>query len=283
MEAKQKAFSASRVIPAVIMVVFAAIIVILDPFYLGIAFVILGVLAQIEIRPAYQKIDAKPYFLAYLTPAALFALWVTVGPFDFFFPIVILSLLVMALNFAGQKLSRLKMTFSAVLYPGVPMFALAALCVDQTYGILANKALIQSCIVIVIGCVVISDIAAMVVGRKIGKRKLCPAISPGKTVAGLVAQLIAAPSAALGIWFAVRAWIFSEFPLGDVLFIGFLCGPLAVIGDLFASLIKRKAGIKDFGKTLGGHGGILDRFDGMSIATLFAVIWFVSWQPFYFL
>lgn len=282
MESKKKTVFANRVIPAVIMAIFAAAIICLNPFCLGIVFVVMGIMAQLEMKTVYEKVSAKPYFVIYLFPPALFALWVIYGPFDLSLPIFALCLIAALLGFISRKIIRLQATLLAAVYPGIPMLALAALCTFGAYGAAASKSLVQSCIIIVVGGVAAGDIAAMAVGAKIGKRKLCPAISPGKTVEGLIAQLVATPLFVFGAWLAISAWIYPEFPIGDALIIGFLCGPLAVAGDLLASWLKRKAGIKDFGKILGGHGGILDRFDGMSVAALFAILWFVSWKPFYF-
>ena len=282
MEAKKKALSMSRVVPAIAMTILAAAFIWVNPFYLAVAFIALGIVAQVEMKTVYERVAAKPYFITYLIPPTLFALWIAYGPFHLTFTIITLCLLAALIGFISRKLSRLQTTLLSAVYPGVPMFALAALCVLGTYGGAATKPLVQSSAIFIIGGVAAGDIAALVIGSKIGKRKLCPAISPGKTVEGLIAQLVATPLFVCGAWFATKAWIYPGFPLGDALVIGILCGPLAVAGDLYASWFKREAGIKDFGKILGGHGGVLDRFDGMSFAALFAVMWFVCWQPFYF-
>ena len=100
------------------------------------------------------------------------------------------------------------------------------------------------------------DIGAFVVGRAFGRRKLAPAISPGKTWAGLYGGIAAATLLA-GAW-ALYA------NLGKALLV---LAPLfalaAQLGDLFESWMKRRAGVKDSGNWLPGHGGILDRLDGL--------------------
>lgn len=280
MEAKNKALSLNRVVPALIMFALAAVIVWFDPFWLGIAFIVLGIVAQMEMKAVYEKVIAKPYFVICLIPPVLFVLWIAYGPLDL--PLLTIVLCFLAVLLVLVNWRRLMSTLLAAVYPGIPMFALAALCLLGTYGTAAEKPLIQSCIIFVVGGVATGDIAALVIGKRFGKRKLCPAISPGKTVAGFVAQLVMTPLFVCGTWFAVKEWLYPGFPIGDALVLGIFCGPFAVAGDLYASWLKRKAGIKDFGKILGGHGGVLDRFDGMSVAALFAVLWFVSWQPFYF-
>ncbi|MBV9527102.1 phosphatidate cytidylyltransferase [Sphingomonas sp.] len=100
-----------------------------------------------------------------------------------------------------------------------------------------------------------TDIGAYFVGRAIGGRKLAPSISPGKTVAGLYGGI--AVATVLG-----TLWVFTRglgYPL--IVLAPILAG-MAQCGDLFESWMKRRAGVKDSGKLLPGHGGILDRLDG---------------------
>lgn len=101
-----------------------------------------------------------------------------------------------------------------------------------------------------------TDIGAYFVGRAFGRTKLAPAISPGKTVAGLWGG-IAAAAVIAGAW----AW-FTGLP--HALFVlAALLALAAQAGDLFESWMKRRAGIKDSGNWLPGHGGLLDRLDGL--------------------
>jgi phosphatidate cytidylyltransferase len=110
----------------------------------------------------------------------------------------------------------------------------------------------------------IGDSAAYFVGRALGKRKLIPAVSPGKTVAGAVGGLMAATlaGALFGGLIFYRA---LGVPIGAVAGAagGVLISVAAQIGDLAESLLKREAGVKDSGTLLPGHGGVLDRFDAL--------------------
>lgn len=101
-----------------------------------------------------------------------------------------------------------------------------------------------------------TDIGAYFAGRRFGRRKLAPSISPNKTVAGLYGG-VAAAAVIGGAWVLLRG-------LGHPLIIlAPFFAAAAQGGDLFESWMKRRAGVKDSGKLLPGHGGVLDRLDGL--------------------
>ena len=111
------------------------------------------------------------------------------------------------------------------------------------------------------GIVWLADTAALMVGKSWGKRKLAPQISPGKTWEGVVGA-----SAAVAVYYVVLLGLAPTHPWlarwGWLVFAG--VAVLSVIGDLFESWMKRQAGVKDSGALLPGHGGILDRIDGLT-------------------
>lgn len=123
-------------------------------------------------------------------------------------------------------------------------------------------------ILLVIVSAAMSDVGAYAVGSLVGRHKIAPRLSPNKSWEGLAGGLVAA---AAGAW-ALVAWIappvFDQVLLtpGIGVAIGVACAVAAFGGDLFESMIKRDLGIKDFGSLLPGHGGILDRFDGILVA-----------------
>ena len=101
-----------------------------------------------------------------------------------------------------------------------------------------------------------TDIGAYFIGRAIGRKKLAPSISPGKTVAGLYGGMAAA--ALFG-----GAWVLIADLSHVLLILAPLFGLAAQGGDLFESAMKRRAGVKDSGALLPGHGGMFDRIDGL--------------------
>lgn len=106
------------------------------------------------------------------------------------------------------------------------------------------------------------DIAAYYVGKNIGKKPLAPKISPGKTIEGSGAGLVG--SMAGGV--AAKYLFFQVLPLSHCLIMALLCGTMGQIGDLAESLFKRRAGVKDSGSLIPGHGGVLDRLDSLMFA-----------------
>ena len=108
----------------------------------------------------------------------------------------------------------------------------------------------------VFGMVWATDIGAYFAGRAFGGARLAPAISPSKTWSGLIGGMVAALIASATI--GDRAGI-----IGVPLWIGLFMGLLAQLGDLGESWMKRRAGVKDSGKLIPGHGGIFDRVDGL--------------------
>src|SRR5574337_1320751 len=110
----------------------------------------------------------------------------------------------------------------------------------------------------------LADIAAYFVGRAIGRHKLAPAISPGKSWEGAIGGAVAV--VAYGVWLLLRKAGLSLDGVGLAAAVVALLAFTAVSieGDLFESLLKRQAGIKDSGTILPGHGGVLDRIDSLT-------------------
>lgn len=119
-------------------------------------------------------------------------------------------------------------------------------------------------VVFCLGVPWIADSAAYFVGRSFGKHKLCPEISPNKTIEGAVGGILGGTLSALLIG-GIFNLIYGEVTVyyGVLVLIAFLNSIISIFGDLTFSVIKRSCKIKDFGSIMPGHGGLLDRFDSV--------------------
>lgn len=107
----------------------------------------------------------------------------------------------------------------------------------------------------------IADTGAYFTGVAFGKHKLCPEISPKKTIEGFAGGILTT-----GIVFAVAFGVHDGFTAGGVILafvLGAVCAVIGTVGDLSASMVKRQIGFKDYGKIMPGHGGLMDRFDSV--------------------
>ena len=172
----------------------------------------------------------------------------------------------------GAKLPHLLSTGLAILLLSAAWLALMRL-LDVGFVLLLS----------VLAIVWIADIAAYFAGRRWGRRKLAPAISPGKTwagVGGAVAGVLAAAVLSALLWPELK--LFSTLMLqrlGTAAALAILAAlvALSIVGDLFESLLKRQVDAKDSGRLLPGHGGVLDRVDAL-IAVLPAAALLEVWM-----
>ena len=132
----------------------------------------------------------------------------------------------------------------------------------------------QFWVIYIVAVVAAADVGAYFVGKAIGRRKLAPAVSPGKSWEGFIGGVLASQlfAFALAAFFADRA----DSPLPEMwmlLLVTALLAGVSVLGDLFESMLKRSCGLKDSGSILPGHGGVLDRIDGLTAALpIFALL-----------
>jgi len=117
-------------------------------------------------------------------------------------------------------------------------------------------------IVLLYSSVWAADSMAFYVGKSIGKRKLYPEISPNKTVEGAVGSLMGGIVGAV----LIKATLLTQIPIVHTVIIGLAVGFSTIIGDLVESMFKRDAGVKDSSHILPGHGGVLDKLDGVTFA-----------------
>ncbi len=145
----------------------------------------------------------------------------------------------------------------AILYSAAAVIALLWLRHQPDFG--------RETVLWIVVCVWATDIGAYILGTLAGGAKLAPAISPGKTWSGLTGGicLAAVASAACGL-------VFDRGDTMTLVLLGVAIAAIAQAGDLIESAAKRRAGVKNSGRLIPGHGGLLDRIDGL-MATLVAI------------
>lgn len=152
-----------------------------------------------------------------------------------------------------------------VVYAALPAVALIWLREDEAHGLEA--------VLLILLAVAATDVAAFACGRLIGGAKLAPAVSPNKTWSGFLGGIAAA---------ALVAAVFGALlgaSVARLAGLGLLLGVLAQMGDLAESALKRRFGFKDSGSLIPGHGGIMDRIDGLVFAAVAAGLLALALDP----
>ncbi|MBO5285277.1 MAG: phosphatidate cytidylyltransferase [Clostridia bacterium] len=148
-----------------------------------------------------------------------------------------------------------------------PKALLSSLLFSNALGANALFALILSFIV-----PSFTDTFAYLVGSALKGPKLCPKVSPNKTVSGAIGGLLGGIVAAVALYFIVTPITSIKYDWIIFICLGIVCSVLTQIGDIFESYIKRRIGVKDMGNILPGHGGVLDRVDGIMFASVVIAI-----------
>lgn len=125
----------------------------------------------------------------------------------------------------------------------------------------------------------VTDIFAYFTGMLLGRHKLIPDVSPKKTVEGAIGGVVFCTLSFVGFGLIYNHFWVADgektIPLAAMAIVGFLVSIVSQVGDLSLSLLKRKYGIKDFGKIFPGHGGVLDRFDSVLAVSIILTVSFV--------
>ena len=255
---------AQRIITAVIMAAVVLALLALGGVPLAAAIVVVICFAVYEEYGALQKAGHRPVAWPTWVGVALSVPMLALGGAKLLLPVAIGVCLVTLLCVIFRRDPKLEdalmsvLPFVSLVLPGMGMLTLTGIepkSVQLTYLIW----------VIAVPCV--GDIFALYVGTTLRGPKLCPAVSPNKTISGavggLIGSLIASLLVGLGAWLLavnsrelLPSW-------GAYVALGLVGGVAGQIGDLFASLIKRHCGVKDFSNLFPGHGGMLDRLDSV--------------------
>lgn len=189
--------------------------------------------------------------------ALAFAALLSAGGWLFSWFVIIAALMMMREWSKLTEKEESLLRFTGLFYVSIPCASIIWLRNVKTFEA-ANAGM--HLVLFIILCVVLTDIGAYFAGRQFGKHKLAPGLSPGKTWEGLGGGALAA-----GIMGALGP-LFSPFPITFLggFALGVVIALFAQAGDLFESWLKRRAGVKDSGTLIPGHGGILDRVDGLA-------------------
>lgn len=268
-----------RVVTAAVLILVVLLLVFWAPLWLLIlAAALIAELALWEYLALADAMGAKtPRIAVSIAVALLF--WCIFRHPDFLGPMLgSLSLLLFALCALRSPVKRVlpDAAFSVfgMLYVGVPLTALPLLS-EQENG--------PSLLLFLFFVVWVGDIAALYVGRAWGRRKLAPAISPGKTWEGAAASVVGSVLVALlllelagtlsrGNFGKLSSLLSFPGSMGGWLALAVILNVAGQLGDLMESAIKRGAGVKDSGSILPGHGGVLDRIDALLLAS--PVLWY---------
>ena len=253
-----------RIITAAIMAAVAIALLAVGGIPLAAAIVAIICFAVYEEYGALRKAGHHPLAWPTWAGLALSVPLLALGGAKLLIPLII----AVALTTAGCVIFRRDPTLEDILYsllpfvsvvlPGMAMLALTSIhpkSVQLTY----------LCLMIAIPCV--GDIFALYVGSTFKGPKLCPPVSPNKTISGaiggLVGSLISSLLVGLIAW-ALAVQSRAVLPAWwHYVLLGLIGGVAGQLGDLFASLIKRHCGLKDFSNLFPGHGGMLDRLDSV--------------------
>lgn len=266
-----------RVISSVVALILLAAIMFLGREAIGIAVFILAAIGIHEFYGAMEKGGYKPVrIIGYLSCLALLYLTfrdrISLGGFTFhFIPFKGLAFLIFLMLLAVFCV----MVFQHGKYT-IPDMAVTMLGVFYVVFLFSFIILVRNMgdrgdlyIWLVFAGAWATDTAAYLTGVSIGRTKILPEVSPKKSLEGSIGGVVGcvAVMTALGIYLNTLGIYYqngvSGIPVYHYIILGILCGCISQVGDWAASAIKRYTGIKDYGRLMPGHGGVLDRFDSI--------------------
>ena len=229
--------------------------------------IVLGAALEYFTITGFREADRKDFMFGVSMAMAAALMTTTVLPPKFVGPVLIAAMIAIMLwhmlRFGDMKtvVSRSGVMFLGVVYAGIlPTFFWHLRARPEGFG----------WVVMLLAVVWLSDTGAYFTGRAFGRHKMYPAVSPGKSWEGAVGGLVSSVGGA----FLVRWLLMPSMPMVECVIIAVPAGVLGQAGDLCESLIKRAYGVKDSGRSIPGHGGILDRFDAIFFAAPF--IYFIA-------
>ena len=262
----------TRIISALVMLPLLGIVY-LGGIYLEVAAILVTFIGLKEIYEAFEAAGFKPWkILGYLSVPSIYLVDRAIGGAAAFTPWIMT--LMFGCMIYGFRLDTVKIKDMAVTLFGAVYVVLSFFFVVLIDRSGSFSSYIWLVFIISLG----TDTLAYFTGMLIGKHKLCPDLSPKKTIEGAVGGVIGA---------VVLASLFEAFVVkgGNALSFNFIVmaiigSVVSQLGDLSASSIKRRTGIKDYGNLIPGHGGIMDRFDSVLFVAPYLYIYITYILPF---
>ena len=237
-------------------------------------FLIISIWGLYEFYILSEKLGAKPYkWLGYLLALFIYVsnllsyntLFSTTSLLAGIIMCVFLVFIQALFDTDEHSFKNITYTLTGVMYAVIPFVLLNKIAgVDITSQINYNPHYVLGIILLIWT----NDVCAYLVGSFFGKHKLFERVSPKKTWEGTVGAAILT----IGASFLITQW-FNELALVHWIVIAMLVSVFGTIGDLVESMFKRQAGVKDSGKIMPGHGGILDRFDSLLFVSPFIFLY----------
>jgi phosphatidate cytidylyltransferase len=267
-----------RIVTAIVLIALVAALVFLGKLWMVTVFAaIVAGLAALEFR-TFARVGGCPIPVWWTVSAiALFFLASFFRPMDTITVVAFSTLVLFAVTTFTAALERVLWQTAVgllmLLYIAYPLMVLPQIF-NEANGI--------ALLLFLFICVWSGDIAALYVGKRFGRHKFAPRLSPNKTWEGAIASVLASCSFGMGLillgdWFTQQNYSFTKLhtsePWWVFLILAVVLNAAAQFGDLLESALKRGAGVKDSGTLLPGHGGILDRIDALLLAA--PVFWFI--------
>ena len=257
--------SISRILSAAVLIVaVGGTLVYLPPWATLALAAIAAAIGGIELAHLGRPMGASvsPAFTA-LAAAAFCVLMSTRPPAEALHRDLIVAL-VIGVTIAAGLITLASTTPGPGTYVSIAVLLLAPFYVGLPLGTMAwiREAKGYPALVWLIGVIALSDTAQYYVGTMLGRRKLAPVVSPGKTIEGAIGGFVIAPIAGV----LIGRWAMPELPMGVTVVLAAGLAMFGMAGDLFESLLKRSAGAKDSSALIPGHGGVLDRIDAYLFA-----------------
>lgn len=262
---------ATRIVIGALIAAYMIAMFLLGGIWLWLSLYVFFLIAIYEIYSAFRKagIHMPPTAgLLFAVGMPLFIHWFDLrGIIGLYIAVCMLTLSIKVFK-ADLSIENTAYTFFMLFYPCM-MMSMLFLMLMTFPGELGRLAVLTSLI-----CPSFTDMAAYFVGTFLGKHKLCPTISPQKSVEGAIGGLAGGLLASVLIFLIAQPLLGTTIGLEHFLIIGILAAVLGQIGDLAASIIKRSTGIKDFGNIFPGHGGVMDRLDSILFVAPVVYIYF---------